>query len=654
MTAKQHRLRFSPSDYLDHLLSLPKLGGAVVSPDLKWVAWTWYGRGPAADVYAAPTDGSAPPVRLTDTKQDTGVVTWSPDSRFVIVVEDRDGDERDRLYAVAPDAPFNMRLLTDENPTYFLRGGKLAPDGKTLYYAANRDPDTGAEIEPYLVYAHDISTGARRVIARPQKPGTGAPQLNEQGTHILYSRKDQHPAGQQVWLVAADGSGDRELFNVGADQKVRATWLRDGRRALVMAETKTHKKLGVWDRSSGALRWLIDDPARPLEYAYAPRGADAIVAVEVSGARSRAFLIDPDTGKESGFTDLPATFIPLARIGDDWIGEVYSARQPRDIARLGVGSSPSTVIAGLDPAIQAGPERTAPSALDARVKPGHDSQGKGSTSQSLTGLWEITRLRPDDFVAAEDIRWKGTDGLEIQGWLYRARRQPSRGLVLHVHGGPTAHSEDRVSAMVQFLVSQGFDVLEPNYRGSTGFGLPFREAIKKTYWGGAEQDDIRAGIEHLIAKGVARPGKVGITGTSYGGYSSWCAITRWPREIIAAAAPICGMTDLVVDYETTRPDLRPYSEEMLGGSPAQAPERYRERSPIHYVGNIKGALLIVQGARDPNVTPENVAAIRAALDAAKVRYDTLIFDDEGHGISKPANQKRLFLALAEFFGEAFA
>ena len=114
------------------------------------------------------------------------------------------------------------------------------------------------------------------------------------------------------------------------------------------------------------------------------------------------------------------------------------------------------------------------------------------------------------------------------------------------------------------------------------------------------------------------------------------------------------MTDLVVDYETTRPDLRPYSEEMLGGAPGQVPERYRERSPIHFVGNIKGALLIVQGARDPNVTPENVRAVRAALDAAKIRYETLVFDDEGHGISKPANQKRLFLALAEFFGRAFA
>jgi dipeptidyl aminopeptidase/acylaminoacyl peptidase len=604
--------RFTPSEFLDHLLALPKLGGELVSPDLNYVAWTWYGRGPAADVYLAPTDGSLPPTRLTDTPQDTSVVSWSADSRTLIVSEDKDGDERERLYAIDIFKPLAMNLLTDADPHYFLRGGRLAPDGRTLVYAANRDPDSGQEIDPYLVYAHDIANGARRVVARPKKAGTGAPQLNESGTHIFYTRKDLHPAGQQVWLVGTDGSGDREVFNVGDDQKVRATWMRDGRRAIVVAETTTHKKLGLWERDGGTMRWLIDDAKRSLEYAYAPRGIDSIVAVEIDAARSKATLIDPDLGVGTEVGSSPGVFLPLAWTGEEWVGTTYSAQQPRDLVRV-----------------------------DRNVE-----------SFSLTRLWDITKLRPTDFVAAEDVRWKSPDGLEIQGWLYRTKL-PSRGLVLHVHGGPTAHSEDRVSAMVQFLVSQGFDVLEPNYRGSTGFGLPFRESIKKTYWGGAEQDDIRAGIEHLIAQGVARPGKVGITGTSYGGYSSWCAITRWPREIVAASAPICGMTDLVVDYETTRPDLRPYSEEMLGGAPKQVPERYRERSPIHFVGNIKGALLIVQGARDPNVTPENVSAVRAALDAARIRYETLVFDDEGHGISKPANQKRLFLALAAFFGKAF-
>jgi len=78
------------------------------------------------------------------------------------------------------------------------------------------------------------------------------------------------------------------------------------------------------------------------------------------------------------------------------------------------------------------------------------------------------------------------------------------------------------------------------------------------------------------------------------------------------------MTDLVVDYETTRSDLRPYSEEMMGRSPNQVPDRYRERSPINFVANIKGRLLIVQGLQDPNVR-----AVRSALGRAGVEYDLL-------------------------------
>src|SRR5205823_1529486 len=229
---------------------------------------------------------------------------------------------------------------------------------------------------------------------------------------------------------------------------------------------------------------------------------------------------------------------------------------------------------------------------------------------------------------AQDFRWRSVDGLEVQGWLYRPKGE-ARGTIVYVHGGPTSHSEDRVNAEVQYYVSRGFNVLDPNYRGSTGFNLGFREAIKEDGWGGREQDDIRAGIEALIEAGIARRGKVGMTGTSYGGYSSWCGITRWPPAVLAASAPVCGMTDLVVDYESTRPDLRPYSEEMIGGRPDQVPERYYERSPANFAGNIKGRLLIVQGLQDPNVTPKNVSAMQEALQRAGVPYELLAFEDEG-------------------------
>ena len=186
-----------------------------------------------------------------------------------------------------------------------------------------------------------------------------------------------------------------------------------------------------------------------------------------------------------------------------------------------------------------------------------------------------------------------------------------------------------------------------------GLALKFRNAIKEDGWGGREQVDIASGAQALIQAGLAEPGKVGVTGTSYGGYSAWFLITHYPPEIIGAAAPICGMTDLVVDYNTTRPDLRPLSEEMMGGRPDQVPERYYERSPINFVQDIHGKLLIVQGALDPNVSPENVRQVRQRLEAHQIPYEVLVFEDEGHGIIKPANQEVLYPTLADFFEQAF-
>ena len=608
----------SPEEYLDALLSLPILYAARVSRNGRWVAWTWFHTGPAGDVYLAPTDGSAPPIRLTETSEHTILVSWTPDSRAVIVKQDRAGNERYQLFRVDLERPGVMQPLTAADPNYFLRGGQLHPNGRWLVYGANFDVATGEEIESTWLYRHDLQTGERRVLARPAKPCYYVPQLNEAGTHVLYARNDRHPAGYQTWLVDIEGREDREILNFGADKKVYASWFPDGERVLYLAETETHRRLGAWDRSTETVSWLIDDPARNLEHAFVPYRSRHAVVAEVRAARLRPSLLNLETGEETAIPQVPGDLLPLAPYRDEeWIGHYESSQQPTDLVRFSVTDP--------DPA----------------------------SFVSLTRVWERTPLTPSDLTPAEDFRWRSVDGREIQGWLYRARG-PARGTIIHVHGGPTAHSRDRINTEIQFFASQGFNVLAPNYRGSTGFGLAFMEAIKEDGWGGREQDDIRTGIEALIAAGIAEPGKIGITGTSYGGYSTWCAITRFPPELVSAAVPICGMTDLVVDYYSTRPDLRPYSEEMMGGSPDEVPERYYERSPIHFVHNIKGRLLIVQGEQDPNVTPENVRAVRQALDKAGIPYELLAFENEGHGISRPENQKILYLRMAEFFRQAFA
>jgi len=603
--------------FLASLLSLPDLYYPKLSPDGRWVAWTWYKAGPAADVYAARTDGAEPPVRLTDSPSDTVLVNWAPDSQSVIVAEDQNGNERQRLFRIKLDQPLVMSRLTEDEPYYYVRGGQLHPNGRWLVYGANFDVATQKEIEPTWIYRHDLETGERFVLARLAKGGLVFPELSPTGEHVLYTRVEHHPAGRQIWIVDIEGTHDHEIINAGAARKVWARWAPDGRRVVVLAETETHVRLGLWERAAGSMRWLIDDPARNFEHAYWPAESDRIVALETHAARVRATLVDPETGDELRLPPLPGNLIPIG-INEEgaWVGEYYSSRQPSDLVRFWLS----------------------------------DLQPESFTS--LTRVWERTALREADLAQAEDFHWTSVDGLQIQGWLYRPADK-ARGTIVFVHGGPTAHSKDRINAQIQYYITAGFNVLDPNYRGSTGFGLTFREAIKVDGWGGREQEDIRKGIEALIAAGIAERGKVGITGTSYGGYSAWCAITRYPTDLIAAAAPICGMTDLVIDYETTRPDLRPYSEEMLGGSPTQVLQRYFERSPINFLKQITGQVLIVQGLRDPNVTPENVRVVTGGLQQAGIEYQLLTFDDEGHGISKPKNQAVLYERLVQFFAEAF-
>ncbi len=610
----------SPDEFADALLNLPSLEFPRVSPDGRWVAWSWYRVGPAADVYVAPTDGSAGSVQLTDTSDDTVLVSWLPDSMAVLVTQDRRGNERDQLFRVDLSQPGVMQPLTEPNPNYYLRGGQLHPDNRRLVYAANFVVASGNEIEPTWVYCHDLQTGERVPLARPAEACYYEPRLSPAGSHVLYTRKERHPAGRQLWLVDMEGREDREIVNVGADKKAFASWFPDGRRVLILAETETHQRVGVWELGApaNAVRWLLDDPERNIEEAYVPYGSQSVVIVEQREARARPALLDPETGQEIPLPVVRGGLVPLAPAASGrWVARFYSSQQPDDLVLCDLA----------DP--------------------------RPETFVSLTRVWERTSITPADLAPAEDFRWRSVDGLAVQGWLYRPRGE-ARGTIVYVHGGPTWHSQEWVNAEVQFLASRGFNVLDVNYRGSTGFDRAYKEAIKVDGWGGREQQDIRTGIEALLAAGIARSGQVGVTGTSYGGYSAWYVITHFPPEIVAAAAPICGMTDLVVDYETTRPDLRPYSEEMMGGTPEQVPERYFERSPINFVANIWGKLLIVQGLRDPNVTPENVRTVRAALEQRGIPYELLTFDDEGHGIARPKNQRTLYLRLAEFFGRAFA
>lgn len=598
-------------DFVQDLMTLPRVLYAKLSPDRRWVAYEWLNAHENCDVFVVPTDGSAAPVALTHTPEYTGLLYWTPDSRAVIVNEDHDGDEAVALYRVDIEKPLEMQRLTEDRPPFYLRGGQLLKDGKTLLYSANYDFDKGEALEPTWVYLHDLESGARRVIARPTKPAWVHPEANKAGTHVLYPRADRHAAGRQFHLIDLETGQDMELLNFGDKLKTYARWLDDTTVAFV-ADTETHTRVGVYDLTKRHTTWLIDDPARAIEdFRITPDGQ--LVVEEIQDAVRKPFLLNVASGVESLFPDLPGGLRPLGvALNGQWVGIYGAANRPPDLVRFRIEESDET------------------------------------TLFTLTRMWERTRVTPDQLRAARSITWAAPDGLQIQGWLYKATPNPKRA-ILYIHGGPTSHSENAYNVQIQYFVSQGFNVLDVNYRGSTGFGVPYREKIKDDGWGGREQEDIAAAAQKLIELGLAEPGRVGVTGTSYGGYSSWCQITRQPRDVIAAAVPICGMTDLIVDHDTTRPDLRPYSVEMMGGAPDEIPDKYVERSPINYVQDIQGALMIVQGGQDPNVTPENMRVVVRRLTEHDIPYELEVFGDEGHGIVRPANRVRLYKKMTEFF-----
>lgn len=591
----------------------PVIWSPHVSADGRWLAWSWTGGTQTGNVWVVPTDGSVPPRRVTDGADHFYVNHVAADGSALILSQSIDSNEHDRLFYqdLARDVP--PRALTPLQDDHYVFGGTILDD--TIIYAADYDYAAGKTTSGSWIYRQNLKSGARQVLARTESVTAVAPEVSPKGDMVLYTRSDRHPAGIQLWLVASDGTGDREILNVGDGKKIAATWLGDDGEILVKVEADTYERVGILNPASGALRWLVDDPARGIESVLASHDGREVALIEYAGGRLQARLLDVATGEERSFGPPGRSLLPVAALpGGAWIAEAYDSRDAHDFVRLDPGAT---------------------------------------VPVNLTGTATLFGFSAGDFSPAKDYRWRSVDGREIQGWLYEPKGA-SRGLIVWVHGGPTWHSEDWVNPVIQFLAGAGFRVLDPNYRGSTGFGHEFREAIKVDGWGGREQQDIRAAIESLMAAGKAERGRIGVAGLSYGGYSSWFAITRF-ADLVDAAMPVCGMYELAIDYHATEmPHGRLYSEEMMGGTPEALPERYYNASPANFISNIRGRLLIVHGLADSNVSPENTRKACRELDLAGIPYDLLTFPDEGHGIYKAGNRQAWLERAASFFEAAFS
>ncbi len=625
------------NDFISSLLDLPFIGSAKRSPDGKYVALIAMGIHTNVDVFYLSIDKSIPLTALTYNEEFSYLVDWFPDSKSVIISQDTDGNERSTYYRVFLDKPNELIPITQINPEFYIRGGSITKNGKFLFYSANYDFTNKKELETSTLISKNLENDEIITLTTGSKSYDIYPEINNQATLLLYNRSEEDPAGTQYWLINVDGSNDREILNFGSKAKLEASWHPKGKMITFTTDHFDGKQLdinlaGLYDIDSGKISWINKENESSLPGLknelinkdlaicyfdeYEP---DIIVLGEISKAKTQYYFYN--------FQDERLTVLPRlsGNIGfynrlsnDEWLASYSSSNQPTTIISIPLSKFENLSIDNFAYY--------------------YDNFGGSSITQ-------------DQLVTAEDYEWTSVDNEKIHGWFYPSSTSSDK-LIVYVHGGPTSHSRDALNAEIQYYIHRGFNVLDPNYRGSTGYGVPFREKIKEDGWGGREQADIAYGVRSLIKEGKVSKGKVAITGTSYGGYSAWCAITKYPN-IFEVSIPVCGMTDLIVDYETTRPDLRPYSEEMMGGKPKDVPERYYEGSPINFINEIKGKLLIIQGANDPNVTPANVIAVENALHKAEVEYESSIYEDEGHGIIKKGNRKKKYQEIADFVDSWF-
>ena len=200
--------------------------------------------------------------------------------------------------------------------------------------------------------------------------------------------------------------------------------------------------------------------------------------------------------------------------------------------------------------------------------------------------------------------------------------------VFVIHGGPTAHDDDSFNPQAAMWVEHGFAVIRVNYRGSTGYGAPWRDAIEERI-GLTELADIRAVRDWAVRSGLADPGRIVLNGWSWGGYLTLLGAGHDPAAWSLAIAGV-PVADYVAAYEDEMEQLRAFDRSLFGGSPREVPERYRESSPLTYVDRVRAPVLVLAGENDPRCP---IRQIEHYLDALRAlgRECELYRYDSGHG-----------------------
>jgi dipeptidyl aminopeptidase/acylaminoacyl peptidase len=253
----------------------------------------------------------------------------------------------------------------------------------------------------------------------------------------------------------------------------------------------------------------------------------------------------------------------------------------------------------------------------------------GESIQLTNSLPE--ELSSGEFVTPEEIEYPGMDGMPIPALLYGAKRTHAPAVVM-IHGGPNWHYSTEWNPIMAHLVSRGYVVLAPNYRGSTGYGREWQYAVQFDM-GGVDTRDVAAGARYLLREGIAS--KVAVTGRSHGGYLTMTCLTQFP-ELWCAGSAVVPFTNWFKSHEDAREDLQHWNVENMG-DPGENHERWYNASPFFFLDKIQAPVQLICGGVDPRCPASDSIATRDKLLALGKSVDFLLYEDEGHAFLKIEN-----------------
>ncbi|NJN16638.1 MAG: S9 family peptidase [Oscillochloris sp.] len=530
-------------------------------------------------------------------------------------------------------------------------------------------------------------TGRPEVFAE-LRDGADAGRLLQLTEHDAISEWSVHPSPDGRWvafvhtyedndclaLVAADGSQWPQQLLSGYDFVMQPCWHPAG----------AHLALIVWDHPNmpwDATRLLLlslettasgmhvratqqiagDDTTAIFQPSFSPDGRWLAYISDASGW-GRIMLYDLDSGEAHQLTDADAEHGQPA-----WAQGMRSFAWARDSARIyylqnrhGIrevlvqpvaGGPPQSLSAGLgytwfeqpaaSPVADALAGIASSSRLPARIVLA-DSDRTRIIRRSAADPLPAERL-----AVAESVSWPAEAG-PLHAMLYLPPdRSTATALpaIVRLHGGPSDQATASYQAEAQFFATRGFAVLDLNYRGSTGYGRAYLQALRE-HWGEADVADTLSAAQYLVASGIADPNRLVVMGGSAGGLTALLALCTAPGTFRAAVCRYPVVDMLALTEDTHKFEAR-YLDRLVGPLP-ETFGRYRERSPLLLADKIRDAVAIFQGADDPVVPPAQVEQMAQALRRHNIPFEYQVFPGEGHGFRKPETIATYYSAVTVF------